>query len=111
LTYEDFGQPFMEKYCTACHSSELRGADRSGAPLYHDFDSLMGIIVVAEHVDEYTASGPKATNTIMPPGGEKPTKAERVQLGEWLACELLRVNDRPDAGPVPPDAAAPDAMP
>jgi hypothetical protein len=110
LSYENFGRPFMEKYCTRCHSSELHGADRNGAPLYHDFDSLLGIVLVGDHVDEYTAAGPDSSNSIMPPDGAKPTIEERTDLGVWLACELLRINDRPDAGPGA-DAALPDGMP
>jgi hypothetical protein len=109
LTYENFGQPFMEAYCTRCHSSELRGSARNGAPLYHDFDSLLGVVVVADHVDWYTAAGPDSVNKIMPPNGAKPTPEERLQLGEWLACELLRGNDRPDAGGAPDAGASPDS--
>jgi hypothetical protein len=88
LTYANFGKPFMETYCVRCHSSELHGSARQGAPLYHDFDSLFGILVVANHVDWYTAAGPDAVNEIMPPNGEPPSIDERYQLGEWLACEV-----------------------
>jgi hypothetical protein len=98
LTYENFGQAFMESYCTRCHASDLHGADRHGAPLYHDFDTLLGIIVVADHVDEYSAAGPDAVNEIMPPDGDKPDLAARTQLGEWLACEVENINAQPDAG-------------
>lgn len=101
----------MEKYCTRCHSSELKGSARNGAPLYHDFDSLLGILVVANHVDEYTAAGPEAVNEMMPPDGIEPTLEERTQLGEWLACELIRVNDRADAGPGEDAGPAADAGP
>jgi hypothetical protein len=88
LTYESFGRPFMESYCTQCHSSELHGDDRHGAPLYHDFDTLDGILVVADHIDEYAAAGPDAVNELMPESGDKPTLEERQDLGRWLACEL-----------------------
>ena len=88
LTYENFGADFMGAYCTRCHASDRHGVDRHGAPLYHDFDTFDGIIVVADHIDEYAAAGPDATNTIMPPDGEAPSDEERLQLGEWLACEL-----------------------
>jgi hypothetical protein len=88
LTYDTFGQPFMEAYCTRCHSSTLHGDDRMGAPTFHDFDSELGILRVAEHVDEWAAAGPAAINTLMPPDGDKPTEAERRQLGEYLACML-----------------------
>lgn len=88
LTYENFGATFMESYCTRCHSSELVGTQRQGAPLYHDFDSLTGILNVANHVDWYAAAGPSSANDIMPPDGATPTLEERTQLGEWLACEV-----------------------
>jgi cytochrome c5 len=90
LTYEGFGQPFVESYCTRCHSSELSGADRNGAPDGHDFDSLEGILSVADHVDQYAAAGPDATNEFMPPSDPRPSLAERQMLGEWLACEMAR---------------------
>jgi len=108
LTYDNFGRPFMEKYCTRCHAGYLHGADRHGAPLYHDFDSLLDILYVWEHVDQYTAAGPESVNTIMPPDGDKPSMDERVQLGQWLACEVEKLNAPQDAGPVA-DAGSGDA--
>ena len=87
-TYESFGTKFMDDYCTRCHSSTLSGAARNGAPEGHDFDTLDGVLLVAEHIDEYAAAGPAAVNTIMPPSDPKPSESERSQLGEWLACEL-----------------------
>lgn len=113
LTYENFAKPFMENYCTRCHSSELMGGERHGAPLYHDFDSLEGIIEVHEHVDEQAAAGPLAINRFMPYDGDQPTDAERYQLGTWLACEVQAFN-APDAGlfdAAPLDAAPADAGP
>lgn len=86
LTYEGFGRPFMEAYCTRCHDSALVGAARNGAPNFHDFDTLNGIRAVADHIDETTAAGPSATNQSMPPDGSIPSLEERWQLGEWLAC-------------------------
>jgi hypothetical protein len=89
LSYESFGKGFMDKYCVRCHSSKLEGESaRMGAPAGHDFDSFEGIIGVAEHVDQYAAKGPESTNVMMPPSGERPTMEEREQLGQWLACEL-----------------------
>jgi uncharacterized membrane protein len=88
LTYETFGRAFMEAYCTRCHSSELTGADRQGAPSFHDFDTLFGIQAVSDHVDETTAAGPAAINQSMPPDGDRPTLDERYLLGEWIACGL-----------------------
>ncbi len=88
LSYANFGRSFMEAYCTRCHAASLRGADRQGAPSFHDFDTLFGVRAVFDHVDETTASGPAATNTSMPPDGPTPTLAERKQLGEWIACKM-----------------------
>jgi len=88
LTYENFAKPFMEAYCTRCHSEELVGAARQGAPEFHDFNYYFGIKGVANHVDETSAAGPAAINRGMPQDGAKPTDAERFMLGEWIACEL-----------------------
>jgi hypothetical protein len=88
LTYANFGRPFMDSYCTRCHASSLRGPARHGAPSFHDFDTLFGIKVVFDHIDETTASGPAATNTSMPPDLPTPSLAERQQLGEWIACQM-----------------------
>ncbi len=101
LTYESFGQAFMEKYCTSCHAEDLRGTERNGAPSFHDFDTLFGIRAVSDHIDETAGAGPAATNTGMPPeecpstpGGPlnrdcpKPTLAERKQLANWIACGM-----------------------
>ncbi len=90
LTYDTFGRAFMESYCTRCHSSTLTGDARNDAPAGHDFDTLEGILAVAEHVDQYAAGGPAGINTAMPPTDPRPSEAERRQLGEWLACEAAR---------------------
>lgn len=85
LTY----QSFMTTYCVGCHDSQKVGEDRMGAPPFHDFDTVEGVRVVADHIDEYAAAGPAATNEIMPPEGSAgpfPSLAERQMLGEWLAC-------------------------
>jgi uncharacterized membrane protein len=88
LTYEGFAKPFMDSFCTRCHATALVGAARQGAPSFHDFDTLFGIKVVADHIDETTASGPAATNTSMPPDNPKPSQDQRRQLGEWIACGM-----------------------
>lgn len=96
LTYASFGRPFMEAYCTRCHSSALAGTARNGAPEAHDFDTLNGILHVVAHVDEKAAAGPAAANGLMPPSDPKPSLEERLRLGEWLACESKQ--PPPDAG-------------
>jgi len=86
LTYASFGQAFMESYCTRCHSSTLSGADRNGATAFHDFDTRLGVVQVADHIDQAAGSGPNATNDQMPPDGAMPSVAEREMLAEWIAC-------------------------
>jgi len=103
LTWDNFGQKFMADYCTMCHASSIPRAQRNGAPLYHDFDTLRGVLQVADHIDEEAGSGPAAHNSAMPPnqcpsvpGGPlnrdcaEPTEAERTNLAMWIACETLR---------------------
>lgn len=103
LTWDNFGSDFMAKYCVNCHSSDLPRSKRNGAPVYHDFDSLVGVLQVANHVDSYAGWGPGAHNTFMPgdrcpstKGGAldsacpQPTQQERTDLAQWLACEQLR---------------------
>lgn len=92
LTYENFGQEFMENYCTGCHSSTLEGSEaRSCAPADHNFDSLNEIVLNRDHIDESAAAGPNGENHAMPPSGSRPTDEERVNLGIWLACEEERL--------------------
>jgi hypothetical protein len=91
ITYESFGQPFMESYCLGCHSRALEGLARHGAPQSRNFDSLEDIVTIALFIDQHAAAGPDSINTIMPPPDhEQPTTAEREQLGQWLACEIRR---------------------
>lgn len=122
-----FGKRFMDKYCIVCHTSKLRrAADRNGAPLYHDFDTLEGVLEVPDHIDEQTGWGPNAKNDFMPGAGtngkcpsvaggpldkacDVPTDEERDKLALWIACERERTHDlRPDAG-VAVDAVGIDA--
>jgi len=103
LTWDSFGQPFMATYCTACHASTLSHSQRNGAPLYHDYDTLTGVLEIPDHIDSYAGAGPAATNTLMPPGRcpsvpgggldrdcPHPSDAERTNLSLWIACERLR---------------------
>lgn len=111
LTYDNFGRDFMTKYCTWCHSSELPRSQRNGAPLYHDYDSLLGVLQTPDHIDEQAGFGPNAKNEFMPPGRcpstsggaldrdcPQPTAEERTKLAEWIACERNRPHNFVDAG-------------
>lgn len=79
LTYETFGKAFLDDYCVACHAP---GGSQSGSPL----DTLAHAKSWAGEIDRYAGSGPDATNTGMPQGGNKPSLMERQMLSEWIAC-------------------------
>lgn len=86
LTYENFGQQFMEDYCLRCHGEDVTGDARKGAPDDHNFTDWMDIMVLSNHIDQYAGSGPDATNEMMPPSDPKPPLEERQKLSEWIAC-------------------------
>ena len=105
LTWDNFGQGFMTQFCNDCHSSTLPHSERNGAPLFHDYDTLMTVLYIPEHIDEWAGAGPGATNTMMPPehcpsvpGGPvdrncpQPTQQQREDLSTWLACEVKRTH-------------------
>ena len=75
LTYESFGRAFIDTHCLACH------ATRESPTL----TSQAAVQSVKDSIDRLAAAGPNATNTIMPKDHDVPV-AQRVQLGEWLAC-------------------------
>ncbi|MDB4956919.1 MAG: uncharacterized protein JWO36_4488 [Myxococcales bacterium] len=111
LTYENFGKPFMTRYCTWCHDSHLVHSQRNGATIYHDVDTLELTLRTWQHIDEQAGIGPKAENFFMPgsqcpsvAGGpldkncDQPTDEERRNLAMWLACEHNRPHNFSDAG-------------
>ncbi|HEX4451035.1 MAG TPA: hypothetical protein VH143_09210 [Kofleriaceae bacterium] len=119
LTWENFGQAFMANYCINCHDSQLTLNERNGAPLFHDFDSLEGVLEVPDHIDEQAGWGPKAQNNFMPGAGTNgkcpsmlggpldedcpdPTGDERTNLSLWIACERLRTHCFGSDGNDPP---------
>ncbi len=79
--YEDFGGPFIITWCNGCHASALPEAERQGAPLGIDFDSIERIREQAGRIWARSADH----NVTMPPVGG-PEEEERVLLGDWLAC-------------------------
>lgn len=102
LTYESFGAPFFLDYCTGCHSSKVAEADRRGAPVGVDFDTLDGIRSKLAKI--YGRAGDD--HTTMPPAGG-PNADLRHQLGDWLACGAPGVEKGFDATPLPPKQALP----
>ncbi|HKP55443.1 MAG TPA: hypothetical protein VJV78_01910 [Polyangiales bacterium] len=88
LTYANFGENFFKSYCLRCHSKNVTGDKRMGAPADHNFDTLAEIELVAMHIDQKAAAGPDSTNEAMPPSNPKPSLDDRKKLGEWLECGL-----------------------
>lgn len=75
LTYENFGQQFMDGYCVSCHGGPNGYSSRS-------FTDLATIRAQAADIFRNAAED----NTTMPPGPNDPPKTERYKLAEWLAC-------------------------
>ena len=86
LGWDNFGEQFMTQYCTKCHSTEVHGGDRRGAPGDHNYDTVEGVQKDLDHLDAAAASGPAANNTYMPPYDPSPSREERELFGKWLAC-------------------------
>jgi hypothetical protein len=77
LTYENFGQAFMQTNCLVCHGKT--------GPESPKFDTVEQIRTSAGDIDKAAAAGPNGVNTFMPEDGSV-AEAERRKLGEWLAC-------------------------
>lgn len=89
--YASFGMAFFDTYCLDCHSTSKAGADRHDAPIAINFDTRALVRENTSNIDKQAAWGPDAHNVIMPPDGEiQPTDAERLRLGEYIACEIGR---------------------
>jgi hypothetical protein len=95
LTYESFGQGFLDTHCNGCHSSIISPAQRNGAPEGVNFDTYGGLLQFADRLpprvidaatDEDDGTQP------MPPGGG-PTATELAMLHEWLSCEVAKDRD------------------
>jgi len=87
LTYETDIAPILAMYCVRCHATSVSKSARHGAPSDHNFDSELGVLEEATHVDQVAGSDGTITNTEMPPKGyPAPSVQERMKLSEWLAC-------------------------
>jgi uncharacterized membrane protein len=77
-------KPILDKYCIGCHSSELSGADRSGAPTGINFDTYKGAAANAEIGNDEIQSGG------MPPSGSGLTADEKRLFQRWVDTGLNR---------------------
>jgi len=81
LSYENFGLQFLRRYCSGCHSLNLTGVDRHGAPESVNFDSAADAITLRIEMLRYAGSD----DASMPPGVTI-LKDERALFREWLNC-------------------------
>ncbi|RME27047.1 MAG: hypothetical protein D6798_05435 [Deltaproteobacteria bacterium] len=86
LSYDNFGQQFMDTHCAGCHSSLLPEPLRNGAPLGVDLDTYAGVVQWVDRIEARSVGD----DADMPPGGG-PSDEERARLAEWLRCAV-----RPD---------------
>jgi len=81
VSWDNYAHGFVTRYCTSCHSSQLAGADRSGAPAGLDLDSEAAVRAYGGAIRANTLGDDPS----MPPGGG-PDAAELSLLDEWLTC-------------------------
>ena len=84
VDYASFGQGFLLKHCTACHSAQVTGQERQGAPAGVDLDTQEAAEALAERIHARVLV-PEVPE--MPPGGG-PDAEELELLSIWLSCEL-----------------------
>ena len=65
LSYHTVGQPFLRDYCTSCHSAQLTGQSRFGAPVNVDLDTLKDALHAIESSDISTADVAKVVHCIL----------------------------------------------
>lgn len=82
LNYENFGESFMLRYCTSCHSEQVVGDNRGGAPEDVNFDTPELVLIWRKSI--LNRAGPVEGN--MPPQAGMVTRRERALLTEWLQC-------------------------
>lgn len=80
LSYHTVGQPFLRDYCTSCHSAQLTGQLRFGAPGNVDLDSLKDARNWASRIRARSIE----SDTMPPTGGIKAT--DKANFEAWLDC-------------------------
>jgi len=89
-TWDSFAQGWVTSWCTPCHASSLTGADRQGAPVGVDLETLEDVRAWADRVRARSVDAQS-----MPPGGG-PSEASRERLGLFLDCGLPGTTDPAD---------------
>ncbi len=86
LSWENTGRLFLTNWCTGCHSSQLSGKARFGAPGGVDFETEALFLPFKERIEARTGG----ERPSMPPAGG-PSQEERELFLRWTAC-LGRAN-------------------
>jgi len=77
-TYQQEIKPILDTLCTGCHSSQLSGAARNGAPVTVDLDTFQAASKTAEQ------SNVRLQNETMPPSGTVASAAQKETFSCWL---------------------------
>lgn len=81
LTWASAGGPFTRTWCATCHSAELTGAARAGAPVGLDLDTEAQVVAHAARVRARAlVDPPTMPPVVVPPAGE------RAAFDAWLRC-------------------------
>jgi hypothetical protein len=72
VTWDGQAGAVFAQYCTQCHSSEVGGSDRNGAPASINFNTFDEALPIAKLADKSSGEG-----SSMPPSDPRPTAAER----------------------------------
>lgn len=80
-TWDTVGAPFVLTWCTPCHSADVKGELRRGAPASINFDTEQDAVALAAEMG-FVAARPNPT---MPPAGG-PDEATRARFATWVAC-------------------------
>ncbi len=84
LAWGNFASPFFAARCGACHSLDLSGPDRNGAPADQNWDDYDAVVKYAPRILD------QVMKAKMPPGGWILAN-EAEGLREWIACGLGKV--------------------
>lgn len=79
VAWEDV-EPLFSEHCNSCHSTDLTGLDRAGAPVGYDYDTMEA----ARSHPNWTWAEVKLGH--MPPSGSL-SEVEQELIREWLACQ------------------------
>lgn len=99
-------QGFVRTWCLPCHSAEVEGVDRQGAPAGVDFDTYAQVFAWREAIEQ-RATGPDLDMPPVPGASDEAV----ARFAEWLACGAEGTDDLPGAcDELIPATGAPSAI-